>query len=608
MPRPKTPRRAVKKGGKTKRVRGRARRRVGGATAEEEQKYRATWATINKAMQETPLKPVLTVNPKSKFVVVTYWWGRGNINRNLQSPCPEDIADDAKEILEEELIEDDPEYKTEIHDPFLEMWKLRKEKAAMGGLSPEEDTRWKQVRDKRAKVLATYFARDDIKVRMVAVTAKQIDVYRSRGKFREPTRYEEMIAKWEDTCREMNCNYLSAEYSAFAVPGGYQAGINAKPSFIKKAIEVCEGRGVLYIDGDMFVKTYPKIFDMPNIDFGARSWNADPRSSQRFREDVCFDPYIFETSGGTMFFANTDWSKKLLMAWEGESRNIRSMGKADDRILSQVFTINRFAEVLNVLHLPIEYLWLTDLYSQYDFGGAADESRAIITHPYCLTGEERAQEMSASSANRQPIGYSKYVEDKVECTTRGGVFYEYIYFPTRDMVDSYGPYLEYMRTATNPETGEKLFEVVSFDDLYGSKYSVTARTNMANARAIQTGSDPVLRLPLNPQIPQILAGLLAGKDVYIGSEAQQVPGIEFSGRNIGTEQQSTYLIKTVLDTKSSMFLSGKNSVITHLIAMCKTLDDINVHLQESFLFFTRIRWAFRRESQGSRKPFSMERM
>ena len=29
------------------------------------------------------------VNPKSTFVVVTYWWGRGNLNKNTARPCLE---------------------------------------------------------------------------------------------------------------------------------------------------------------------------------------------------------------------------------------------------------------------------------------------------------------------------------------------------------------------------------------------------------------------------------------------------------------------------------------------------------------------------------------
>ena len=35
------------------------------------------------------MKPNI-INPKSNFVVITYWWGRGNLNKNTQRPCPED--------------------------------------------------------------------------------------------------------------------------------------------------------------------------------------------------------------------------------------------------------------------------------------------------------------------------------------------------------------------------------------------------------------------------------------------------------------------------------------------------------------------------------------
>ena len=27
------------------------------------------------------------INPESKFVVVTYWWGHGNMNANIARPC-----------------------------------------------------------------------------------------------------------------------------------------------------------------------------------------------------------------------------------------------------------------------------------------------------------------------------------------------------------------------------------------------------------------------------------------------------------------------------------------------------------------------------------------
>ena len=119
-----------------------------------------------------------------------------------------------------------------------------------------------------------------------------------------------MTQVWEDRCKQMNCNYMAVEYpfQPKAMVNGvevnqYQYAINAKPYFIKKALEVCQGRGILYIDGDMFVNQYPQLFDMEGVDFMARGWNMDPRSNEDFLESICFDPYSFETSGGTMFFA-----------------------------------------------------------------------------------------------------------------------------------------------------------------------------------------------------------------------------------------------------------------------------------------------------------------
>ena len=38
------------------------------------------------------LNPTI-VNKDSNFVVITYWWGRGNLNKNTQRPCPEDLKE-----------------------------------------------------------------------------------------------------------------------------------------------------------------------------------------------------------------------------------------------------------------------------------------------------------------------------------------------------------------------------------------------------------------------------------------------------------------------------------------------------------------------------------
>ena len=537
---------------------------------------------LKQIIDSVPMNAKLTVNPGSRFVVATYWWGRGRVNNNLQGPCPEDILDGVKEIIEEELVEDDPEYK-ELFDKFDSLSKKRKE-----GHTPEEAAEWKRVFKERLSIINRYFEKPEIKERIKAMALQSVEAYRKKSQFREPKTYDKMIEKWEQTCEAMGCNYLAVEYPQFAVPGGYQLAINAKPLFIKKALEATEGRGILYIDGDMFIRKYPKIFDMPNIDFAARSWNADPRANSGFKEEACFDPYIFETSGGTMFFANSPASKQLLDAWATESSLPKNSGKADDRILSQVYTVQKYAPKLNVLHLPIEYLWLTDLYKEYKFEGLADEKDCVIDHPYCLTGEERAAEMSQSLVDRQPPGYTEQVEDIV-CNKQGGTFYEYIFFLHKEeMVDSYKPYLKYMKTTVNPSTDEKIFEVVDFSEKYG-RYSATALKNLANGRSNKPKTGGLIRLALLPSIVDILGALMAGQDVMIGSHPIPPANIEFSGRNIGTELDP-YLANIKLDHSSSMYISAKNPIVIDLLAMCKTLEDVNIHLKESFVFLSRIRW------------------
>ena len=137
------------------------------------------------------LNPTI-VNKDSNFVVITYWWGRGNLNKNTQRPCPEDLKEG---------------------EPLTQ----------------------------------------------------------------QPILYEKMIDEWEKACRKYGCNFLAEEYPEFAVKGGYQHAINFKPYFIQLALEASYPRGVLYIDGDMKVLSYPSVFDMHDIDYMARGWNTDSR-------------------------------------------------------------------------------------------------------------------------------------------------------------------------------------------------------------------------------------------------------------------------------------------------------------------------------------------
>ena len=41
---------------------------------------------LKNIVESVDKKPTI-VNPDSKFVVVTYWWGHGNVNNNIARPC-----------------------------------------------------------------------------------------------------------------------------------------------------------------------------------------------------------------------------------------------------------------------------------------------------------------------------------------------------------------------------------------------------------------------------------------------------------------------------------------------------------------------------------------
>ncbi|NDB80831.1 hypothetical protein EB155_13305, partial [archaeon] len=278
-----------------------------------------------------------------------------------------------------------------------------------------------------------------------------------------------MISNWEKSCRENNCNYLAVEYPEFTQEGGYQLAINAKPKFIEKALELCEGRSVLYIDGDMNIREYPGIFDMKNVDFMARGWWIDPRSSYKapsiletveeqrdkgIEPTVTYDPYNFETSGGTMFFSGSQEAKRLIKIWIETAEKPINKGKADDRVLSLVFNTKGVLTWIRVIQLPIEYLWLTLDYDDrlleivYDYNREEMESTIFIDHPECLTSEDTATGAGASS-DRQPKFY-EFLEDLYPCVE---TTHEYIMF--KELVQEYPSSAEHITKYMSMTNDEK---------------------------------------------------------------------------------------------------------------------------------------------------------
>ena len=347
------------------------------------------------------------------------------------------------------------------------------------------------------------------------------DILIKELRYLNPITYGKMADRWEQYCKESNCNYLAIDYPQFAVPGGYQMAINAKPLFIKRALELCYPRSVVYIDTDMLVRKYPSIFDMTDVDHMARGWHIDPRASYKsfpyedekgeMKQSIMFDPYTYETSGGTMFFSQSDESKGLINAWILESSKQYQKGKADDRILSLIFNTNKLLLSMKIIQLPVEYLWLSLDYDErnleniYDYNFADMKSSIFFEHPECLTSEETASGAGASS-DRMPKFYG-FLEDIHPVSE---TFFEYITFPNKEMSDAFKDYHTYMGGVTyvldgndeliakelvdpdDPENNAQPMYIVKYDEKFGNKkypgesdYTYTDISNINIKRAKQ---------------------------------------------------------------------------------------------------------------------------
>jgi len=558
-------------------------------------------ASVKHLIESTPIGEVHILNPASRFVVITYWWGVENFNRNLQSPCPEDIMKEATQIVLAEIGRAGG-FPRDIVD---EANRLRLKPV----LTAAEKEYFKILEKKFAQWSATALADDAYRARIKElVTLMEPEILARPGSVK-PVKFPEMIAKWEENCRKAGVNYVAVN-TEFPRED-YQNAINGKPLFIKRVLDAVSPRSVLYIDGDMWMLKYPHIFDLENVDFMARGWNIDPRTKEKAIQRPYFDPYTLETSGGTMFFGNTTAARELLTAWEEESN--KQIGKADDRILSQVFTEDSMVLKTNTIQLPIEYLWLTDNYKGYLRGpdDPASKEDAFIEHFYCLTGEERAADQGAAGSGRTPEGYDEKVTDNINYKRPTELIYEHIFFDgDKNKRDGFARYFKYIEGAVGIFTQQPLVKVVKLEELYG-EYTAIATKNMQDAGVQQPRGPgvaarpgaianpfsprarpqlPPVRLPQNAPIPEIIKNLMTGHDVELGGSVQHGPEDDCAAINVSTTAVDMYTRTLELDTSSPMFFSAKSRTLVHLLVMCETLKDINKHLSGSYTFMSRIRW------------------
>ena len=628
--------------------------------------------------KNTSTPPIIEF-PESNFVVVTYWWGRGNYNKNTMRPCPDERLEAIREMNEE-----DPDYplneRTDLSHPRVKAY------------------------------FKTNFPKKD---------------------WRDPIKFEEMIQNWTDSCRRSGCNSLAIECPEFAVGKMYQVAINAKCYFIKKALEICAPRGIVYIDGDMIVQRYPGVFDCPNIDFAARAWSYDSRSSFMFRKlaqadattvsrifrtngsklvskfesrfgsvlavekrkapelqkytklinsmrttitdiskniktanitgieidntpakdliqkynwihtseivnktildviskikkyqpagSICFDPYSFETSGGTMYFGNTSMAKNLLDQWINLALEPMHAGKADDRILSLLIMKFHLLTTLNVIFLPIEYLWLTLNYENFLSKPTNYElSDIVFEHPECLTAEEAAANLGAAS-NREPETYNTYVIDETNCkrtyknnsgsnnnivryqSVGRNALYEKSYFPNPLFGETFQAFFRYIQSLS-----QNAIAFVPREYGMGRFNEIVAR-NEQLSNEVRSNNNVVNGLVYSSSIPNILRHLRNGQSVAhvpMGSSLNELylqyfydeKNYELIAVNVADARSGQPEIepeyRPIFALSNPIIFKAGNTVLYDLLSICSSLEDLTEQFNSGYMFLHRIRCAW----------------
>lgn len=458
-------------------------------------------------------------------------------------------------------------------------------------------------------------------------------------RYLSPLKFEEMIDNWKNQCAKNNCNYMSVEYAEFAKPGGYQMAINAKPLFIQKCLELCGGRSVLYIDGDMNIRKYPILFDLKDVDYMARGWWIDPRSSYKFDESISYDPYNFETSGGTMFFSSSEESRLLLNMWIMESDKGYQKGKADDRIISMIVNTKKMLLNMKIIQLPIEYLWLTLDYNDrllesevYDYNVTLMDSSIIIDHPECLTSEDTATGSGASS-DRTPkfYGFLDYNLDPVSEN-----YYEYLAFPDIKYTEGLKDYLKYMSDVFYIDDGNEILYakgfveqgrstseneqplyIYPFEKKYGKDknelseiimkrainmnydglFNFNKTTNIAEIENVKFMKEDIENKEDTVKILALMYKLLnEGKDVlykppttnpdiyqnFISNLDSRYKNIEFAFVPIFNGKSYNDIFRPLIDINNCIYISHTSAFMKNFITIFESIEDLSSFINNGF--------------------------
>jgi hypothetical protein len=263
---------------------------------------------------------------------------------------------------------------------------------------------------------------------------------------------------------------------------------------------------------------------------------------------------------------------------------------------------------LSMIQLPMEYLWMTLDYDEIfeKYPNDVKQTGVTITHPECLTGEERAEkDSSAVVSTRIPRGYVRAVENKIKCRDHE-IIYEFIHFDEKSNIGAFKPYFEWL-------SHHKVVTVIPFAKKYGSHNSV-ANENIkliqnlrlqVNDKIVFVCEEPIdsvlaHQVSSKREIPALILKYLMNQQhvIYVPKGTRSIRTVlgkakeqqlDFVTKNVSESKEKIkkeYVLK--LDPEYPIYFGTKNKVLRHLLLMSNSIKDLESIFNETYMFLTRI--------------------
>lgn len=133
--------------------------------------------------------------------------------------------------------------------------------------------------------------------------------------------------------------------------GSWQANTYYKAEFLRKMLGVYPDKDLVWLDVDIILHSYPKLFDTIDADLGVHfiDWQKYGKSNYR------------ELNTSVMFIKNNQRMRQLIDEWKAENKQMINTGIWEQKNLENVLFNQRDIKIVN---LPATYCKIFDLMSE----------------------------------------------------------------------------------------------------------------------------------------------------------------------------------------------------------------------------------------------------